>query len=130
MKPSKKSCLNCTFCVRNRHTWLSSTLANIYEWRYKVETLTVSERKALAHEDFNFLGADLIAAKEWDVRYHEVLEKISDPFRRLSPQFGGGLRQEDLEKHGLGPQPDAPDHDYHVLINSGPKTVNARSQWI
>ena len=60
----QKNCLNCTFCVRNRHTWISSSISQLSRWNYDIESLTLEERERMRIGDDSFIG-EQIRSRGW-----------------------------------------------------------------
>ena len=121
----KQCCLNCAFCVR-----CLNDLPN---------TLTNDERKQAWENNFDFIGKEQRAQKEWQKQYKQIYEDICKG--KYHQQLGGGPRVLDIlsqsdrpdnltivnpqnpiiQLFGLSPYPIAPHNDYllcwHELWN-------------
>lgn len=122
----KQCCLNCAFCVR-----CLNDLPN---------ALTNDERKQAMADNFDFIGKEQRAQKEWENRYNQIYDDLSkgkynnqlggptvlemlmasnkpNEFNNLSP-YGNPI----IQRFGLPTYPQAPHNDYlacwHELWNS------------
>jgi hypothetical protein len=122
MRGESDNCLTCTFCTRNKDTWLSNFYKpELSRWRRVQETLNVSERMALRKGEDDFIGREIRDAKLWDEQFKQERENLRQQSgaslyamslqRGILPRSRNDL-DEEAANYGMPPRPKTPDEDY------------------
>ncbi len=77
MNKSRKNCLNCAFCTRNKNKFISFGITSSKEpfWSYHCESLSAEEREMLKQNNDRFIGEDKRAYDNWIIEY-DIKKKI------------------------------------------------------
>lgn len=77
MNKSRKNCLNCAFCTRNKNKFISLGITSSKEpfWSYHCESLSAEEREMLKQNNDRFIGEDKRAYDNWIIEY-DIKKKI------------------------------------------------------
>lgn len=71
MSKSRKNCLNCAFCVRNRNKFISFGIMSNEKsfWSYNCESLSAEEREMLKQNNDQFIGKEKREYDNWIAEY-------------------------------------------------------------
>ena len=83
----KKCCVNCTFCARYVNN--------------SANTLTAEEHECALSDDFDFIGKEQRAQKEWQKQYKQIYEDLSRG--KYHDKLGGGGNVLEILTHSTSP---------------------------